>query len=59
METKKTGKCCLCKGKYTHYGNNPAPLMFDTGKKSNRCCDDCNLTKVIPERLIRVGINVR
>ena len=39
-------KCCLCgkeiKGRESH---NAEPLM------SGRCCVDCNLTKVIPERI--------
>ena len=51
----KIGKCCLCGGRYENYGNNPAPLMEDTDKKPNRCCDECNKTKVIPARLKGVG----
>lgn len=47
----KIGKCCLCGKKYEHWGNNPAPLMKDTDKKPNRCCDECNATKVITARL--------
>ena len=46
-EYKKTGKCSLCDGTYTHYGNNPEPLK----RFRERCCDDCNATKVIPVRL--------
>jgi hypothetical protein len=42
----KSGKCCLCAGRYEHFGNNPAPL-----KNKGRCCDKCNTTKVILERL--------
>ena len=45
--------CCLC-GKKSYgwgdekqYGNNPAPLNNGEGE----CCDQCNLTKVIPARL--------
>ena len=44
-------KCCLC-GKEIEVkisgwdmGNNAQPLM------NGRCCDECNYTKVIPERL--------
>jgi len=47
MTYKKTGKCSLCDGKYENYGNNPEPLK----RFEERCCDDCNRTKVIPERL--------
>jgi len=47
---KDTGKCCLCKKEYTHYGNNALPL------KDGRCCDECNAIKVIPERLKSAGI---
>jgi hypothetical protein len=45
---KEKGKCCLCGEIYEHYGNNPAPIMFN-----GRCCDDCNENRVIPERLNR------
>jgi len=51
---RKTGKCCLCKKNYNHYGNNPYPLKKDTDKKPNRCCDNCNYTKVLPERFKRI-----
>lgn len=43
-------KCCLCGenikpvGTWTQ-GNNARPL------KDGRCCDDCNMNKVIPARL--------
>jgi hypothetical protein len=39
--------CCLCGKVFTEWGNNPAPLAPST----ERCCDDCNATKVIPARL--------
>ena len=45
-------KCCLCKkeikkvGNWTQ-GNNAQPLA------NGRCCDKCNMTKVIPERMKR------
>lgn len=38
-------KCVLCKKKFFGFGNNAQPL------KKGLCCDDCNLTKVIPARL--------
>ena len=47
MTLKETGKCSLCGGTYSHYGNNPEPL----GKFEDRCCDSCNSTQVIPARL--------
>lgn len=43
--------CCLCKKKYSGYGNNAQPL------KTGVCCDSCNSTKVIPERLKRMKVN--
>ena len=43
----KTGKCSLCKGKYKNYGNNSEPLS------DGRCCDECNVTKVLPARIER------
>ena len=39
--------CCLCGDVFYGYGNNPAPLA----RSSKRCCDMCNMTKVIPARL--------
>ena len=47
--------CCFCKKEFKDHGNNPAPLIRDTDKNPNRCCDDCNLTVVIPERLRRIN----
>lgn len=41
--------CVFCGVEITDYGNNPAPL-----KDEGRCCDHCNLTKVIPARLEQV-----
>jgi len=45
----ETGTCCLCGGEYTHYGNNPYPLG---NNPNDRCCDECNSTKVIPARIL-------
>lgn len=39
-------KCVLCGNEFYGMGNNPKPI-----KQKGRCCDDCNLKKVIPERL--------
>jgi len=44
---KETGKCSLCGGTYTQYGNNPAPLL----DCEMRCCGDCNALYVIPARI--------
>lgn len=41
--------CCLCKEKYKGYGNNAEPLM------KGRCCNRCNILKVIPARLEELG----
>lgn len=38
-------RCVLCKGEYEGYGNDAEPL------KKGYCCDGCNTTKVIPERV--------
>lgn len=41
------GICCICGKPYTHWGNNPEPVMpFESG----RCCDECNSTVVIKAR---------
>jgi hypothetical protein len=50
----KKGVCCLCGARYYNYGNNPAPLMSivsNNSKVQNRCCDNCNVNRVIPARL--------
>ena len=43
--------CCICGYKFSGYGNNPSPVVTAEGA---RCCDRCNETKVIPERLLRI-----
>ena len=44
---KKEGICSLCGGGFSRWGHNPEPLKpFE-----ERCCDICNETKVIPERI--------
>jgi hypothetical protein len=53
MENKKnslfnTKTCSICKKSYIGYGNNALPV------NSGRCCDDCNLQVVIPQRLFGV-----
>lgn len=43
---KKT--CCICGKSFIGYGNNPYPVVDDLEAK---CCDECNMNVVIPERL--------
>ena len=50
LETSETQTniCCICGETFTGYGNNPYPVVKD---ESARCCDDCNISVVIPARL--------
>ena len=41
--------CCLCDKEIEGYGNNPSPLPMKD--EDDECCDECNWTKVIPERM--------
>ena len=41
--------CCICNKPFTGYGNNPYPVCKD---QEATCCDECNLNKVIPARII-------
>lgn len=43
---KETFFCCICGTRINGIGNNPAPVAM-----GGRCCDRCNETVVIPERL--------
>lgn len=47
-------KCCLCGTEIEGYGNNPYPLVNEDDYES-RCCDFCNIFKVIPARIKRHG----
>lgn len=38
-------KCSICKNELMGFGNNAEPI------NSEKCCDTCNFTKVIPARL--------
>jgi len=50
LNMNKNLKCCLCGDKISDgFGNNPHPIP--TKKETDKCCDDCNTTKVIPERI--------
>jgi len=44
--TKNT--CCICGKQIEGYGNNAYPYGCEG---NDRCCDSCNIEKVIPERL--------
>ena len=46
-------QCCICEKFDTGWGNNPAPVSDGL-----RCCDYCNRTVVIPERLRIAGISI-
>lgn len=45
----ETGKCSICGKEYTHWGNNAQPI------NDGRCCDECNATRVVPERISRIA----
>ena len=40
--------CSICNKKFFGFGNNPQPVK--TLSVSDRCCDECNDTVVIPRR---------
>lgn len=42
--------CCICGKEFTGYGNSPEPV-----KDEGVCCDDCNMTIVVPARLEKAG----
>lgn len=43
---KETGKCSINpQHTYEHFGNNAEPV------NSGRCCDECNISVVIPARI--------
>ena len=46
-------KCVICGNHFRGFGNNPAPI-----KKRGRCCDWCDGSVVIPER-IRLVMEMR
>lgn len=47
-ERKNVYTCCICGKEYVGFGNNPWSVNNDP---EARCCDECNLTVVIPERI--------
>lgn len=44
----KKFKCSICQEDVTEYGNNPQPILLQSGKQ---CCDACNNKYVIPARM--------
>lgn len=44
--------CCLCGTDWIGWGNNPDPLG---DVHTDKCCDFCNQSKVIPARLRQMG----
>ena len=45
---ERSGKCCFCGKSYDNWGNDIRPLV--TGK-GDRCCNECNINIVIPNRI--------
>jgi len=49
-------KCCICGehslgwGDNKEFGNNPYPV-----KEDGECCDKCNITYVIPARIMQTN----
>lgn len=40
--------CSLCGVSVEEFGHNPWPLAKN---ENDRCCDECNITKVVPARI--------
>lgn len=47
-------ECCICKGWFDGWGNNPWPV---DKRPDAICCDKCNLDRVIPARLKQAQID--
>lgn len=45
---KNENVCCICGELIKGYGNSPWPICED---ENARCCDYCNMTVVVPERI--------
>ena len=41
--------CCFCGVELTDRGNNPDPIVVDN--PTDKCCDTCNMEKVVPGRI--------
>jgi hypothetical protein len=44
-------KCCICKGEIETHGTYTEGHNAEPSVKDGRCCDNCNMLVVIPERL--------
>lgn len=49
MEKKHV--CCICGKEFEGWGNNPWPIGWDVYSEEDRCCDECNIKRVIPARI--------
>lgn len=49
MSKRDDNICCICGNRIIGWGNNPRPV-----REEGRCCSDCNMTVVLPERLKRM-----
>lgn len=47
----KPYKCCFCGKIFKDCGNNPEPVI---SSKNRKCCDSCNIERVIPARLVQI-----
>ena len=48
MNKNNSFKCCICGKDVTgEFSNNPWPI-----KQSGECCDECNMNKVVPARIL-------
>lgn len=43
--------CCFCGVGITDRGNNPDPIVVEN--ETDRCCDSCNLERVVSARIMR------
>jgi hypothetical protein len=48
MDIPESGKCHLCDGTYTRYGNNPQPVLDSVYE---RVCSRCQADYVMPVRM--------
>lgn len=45
-------KCCICEKEFSGFGNNPYPVIVNSGDGDFQyCCDRCNLQIVVPFRI--------
>jgi hypothetical protein len=48
--------CCFCGVEITDGGNDPDPIITDN--PTDRCCDSCNLERVVAARIMRQPIHI-